>query len=221
MRICILLAAAFVVCVLAACTAQPQPEAQPQPAPQPVSEPDTAPRSVVDTSGAPPAVDETRWQEHLLSAASEYTTYKRLGDDPHYAPTMCRMPLGTQGLRSDAEQKTPHGRKLYFMWAKDHDAYYTLGKVTGEQPVGQVLVKESFHPKETGSRELGAKFGLFVMLRLDPSTPGTDNGWVYGTLDAEGKTVTSAGKVETCMGCHIDAGASRMFGPRGKRLEWR
>lgn len=217
MRYCIVLAAVCAVCVFAACTAQPQPEA----APQPVAAPDPAPRPVVDTSGAPPAVDETQWHEHLLKAASEYQTYKRLGDDPHYAPTMCRPPRSDQGLRSDAEQKTPHGRKLYYMWAKDHAAYYTEGQPTGEQPVGQVLVKESFHPKEAGSRELGDKFALFVMLRFDPSTPGTDNGWVYGTLDADGKTVTSAGTVDSCMGCHVDAGPSRMFGPQGKRLEWR
>jgi hypothetical protein len=54
--------------------------------------------------------------------------------------------------------------------------------------------------------------GLFVMMKLDPNTPGTDNGWVYGTVSADGKTVTAAGKVESCMKCHQDAKHDRLFG---------
>jgi hypothetical protein len=55
---------------------------------------------------------------------------------------------------------------------------------------------------------------LFIMFKLDPKTPGTDNGWVYGTVSADGKTVTSAGRVESCMKCHQDAKADRLFGLR-------
>jgi hypothetical protein len=55
--------------------------------------------------------------------------------------------------------------------------------------------------------------GLFIMLKLDPKTPGTDDGWVYGTVTADGKTVTAAGKVESCMNCHQGAKHDRLFGP--------
>src|SRR5436190_351218 len=55
---------------------------------------------------------------------------------------------------------------------------------------------------------------LFIMFKLDPKTPGTDNGWVYGTVTPDGKTVTSAGRVESCMKCHQDAKADRLFGLR-------
>ena len=30
------------------------------------------------------------------------------------------------------------------------------------------------------------KAGLFIMYRLDPSTPETDQGWVYGTVNRDG-----------------------------------
>jgi hypothetical protein len=53
--------------------------------------------------------------------------------------------------------------------------------------------------------------GLFVMLKLDPKTEGTDTGWVYGTIGADLKTVTAAGKVETCMKCHESAKYDRLF----------
>ena len=43
--------------------------------------------------------------------------------------------------------------------------------------------------------------GVYVMLRKNPSTPGTDDGWVYGTLRPNGE-LTSAGRVASCMGCH-------------------
>jgi hypothetical protein len=57
----------------------------------------------------------------------------------------------------------------------------------------------------------GASRGLFVMLRLDPKTPATDDGWVYGTIAADG-TITSAGRVASCMSCHAKAPHGRLFG---------
>jgi hypothetical protein len=54
--------------------------------------------------------------------------------------------------------------------------------------------------------------GLFIMTKLKPDAPGTDEGWVYGTVAPDGKTVTSAGRVESCMNCHRDAKHDRLFG---------
>jgi hypothetical protein len=53
---------------------------------------------------------------------------------------------------------------------------------------------------------------LFIMFKMDPETPGTDQGWVYGTVTADGKQVTSAGRVESCMQCHVRAPHDRLFG---------
>jgi hypothetical protein len=50
------------------------------------------------------------------------------------------------------------------------------------------------------------------MFKVDPKTKDTDNGWVYGTVTADGKKVTSSGKVESCMKCHQDAPHDRVFG---------
>jgi hypothetical protein len=60
------------------------------------------------------------------------------------------------------------------------------------------------------------KAGLFVMMKLDPKTPDTDMGWVYGTVSADAKTVTAAGKIATCMECHVKAKNDRLFGLAGK-----
>jgi hypothetical protein len=57
------------------------------------------------------------------------------------------------------------------------------------------------------------KSALFVMLKLDPATPETDEGWVYGTVTADGTHVTASGRLESCMGCHRDAPHDRLFGP--------
>lgn len=54
---------------------------------------------------------------------------------------------------------------------------------------------------------------LFVMTKIGaPDTPGTDLGWIYGTLTPDGQTVTSAGRVERCMSCHEHADHERLFG---------
>jgi len=58
----------------------------------------------------------------------------------------------------------------------------------------------------------GKQGDLFVMLKLDPKTPGTDDGWVYGTVSPDGKTVSSSGRVESCMKCHVEAKNDRLFG---------
>jgi hypothetical protein len=50
------------------------------------------------------------------------------------------------------------------------------------------------------------------MYKLDAKTPGTDEGWVYGTVTPDGKDVTCAGRVASCMGCHADAPHDRLFG---------
>jgi hypothetical protein len=54
---------------------------------------------------------------------------------------------------------------------------------------------------------------LFVMMKLAPATPDTDAGWVYGTVTPDGKTVTSAGRIASCMKCHAEAKHDRLFGP--------
>jgi hypothetical protein len=56
--------------------------------------------------------------------------------------------------------------------------------------------------------------GVYVVLEKDKSTPGTDDGFVYGTLTPTGE-VTSAGRVASCMGCHVQAKHRRFFGAPG------
>jgi hypothetical protein len=59
----------------------------------------------------------------------------------------------------------------------------------------------------------GEQAELFVMAKVGAADmAGTDAGWVYGTLTPDGKTVTSAGRVQRCMDCHDAAPHDRLFG---------
>ncbi len=58
----------------------------------------------------------------------------------------------------------------------------------------------------------GEKNGLYIMFKTREGTPGTDHGWVYGTVSADGSKVTSVGLVENCMSCHVDAKSDRQLG---------
>lgn len=121
-------------------------------------------------------------------------------------------------------------------------------EVAGLEDCTQVVVKETFAPvawksaesadpeaagrrsrserdehglqpalKDGAAYASGARTGLFVMLRLDPGTANTDDGWVYGTVAPDG-TVTSCGRVASCMACHAQAPHGRLFGlPAGER----
>jgi len=69
------------------------------------------------------------------------------------------------------------------------------------------------YARKDGRLYHAAKKGpLFIMYKMDPKTPDTDEGWVYGTVTADGKEVTSAGRVESCMNCHRKAPHDRLFG---------
>jgi hypothetical protein len=218
--LCAALAVAAIACIACAQTAGPQPE--------PERAPETGPGKTPEK--APPAEDAeiTLWRDQLLAAAAQYREYTKMADDPAWGPLLCRAPMYRSAMISQAESGA-HGRKLYFLWVKQPDPYQQVGWVGRfsdlpegtviTQPVGQVLVKESFVPgtgadpdKPHGPRPLGQRSDLFVMLKLDPSTPGTDGGWVYGTLTPDGKTVTGAGRMAGCMKCHTGTAHDRMFG---------
>ena len=113
------------------------------------------------------------------------------------------------------------------------------GRATLEHKlVGQALVKESWHQAAVDTAEFpplnpsnddpgkapvvyadqgkylyrtGEQADLFVMFKLDPASPGTDQGWVYGTVTADGRRVTSSGRVASCMRCHDESTSDRLL----------
>ena len=144
---------------------------------------------------------------------------------------MCAMPrpehYGSKGqVRMSEAEDSPHGQKLYYLWASNREAYLKT-----EVATGFTIVKESFAAKpgkkphegivrmdeplhDTINHDgtwltTGEAKGLYVMTKVGGE--GTDDGWVYGTITTDG-VVTSAGRVATCMGCHEDAPHGRLFG---------
>ncbi len=178
-----------------------------------------------------PAENNPAFHARLLELASTYQSYARVDDELHWAPFLCRQPMPSFPRRSQSTMEQTHGRKLYFVFAKDRAAYLSRD---GKTPAfeGQAVVKEAWTAEQVPSttsydksqspvlylQENGQLFhakeraGLFVMYRTAASTPGTDGGWVYGTVTADGKTVTSSGTVSSCMGCHQQAKYERLFG---------
>lgn len=166
---------------------------------------------------------DERFVEPLRQAAADYRTFPRLGHLPKFAPTDCRFPLERPALSAAG---AAHGEKLYWLFARFAQGrqYVVPGQPARE---GETLVKASFAvlteaPKDhSGDGHLvdgrvvfaGEPTGLFVMHKLAADTPGTDQGWIYGTVDPKG-TVTSAGAVSSCIRCHQDATEDRRFGLR-------
>jgi hypothetical protein len=163
----------------------------------------------LSSCGAPPAPSPRRSAE-LLRIAAEYVAYGKVDDVLRRAPYLCHAPPPPVPPRlSAAGPSTPHGRKLYHLYAKDWAAYTKVG----EQPPGQVIVKESWESAGgEGELRVGEKRELFVMLKTSAEDVDSDAGWVYGTLTPDGATVTSVGRINSCMGCHRDAPKDRIFG---------
>jgi hypothetical protein len=177
---------------------------------------------------AKPAIDPA----FLQRVAAEYASWHRVDEWNHWAPTLCRLQPSTARMSTSGDGDT-HGGKLYYLYAKDRAAY--MNSATAPQPIGQVIVKESWIPKEVAADEpvdsLGLtgdhhsltrrdgktwkpseKMGLFVMLKTGASDPASDAGWLYATTSADGSVVHASGRIESCMQCHAEGTHDRMFG---------
>jgi hypothetical protein len=90
--------------------------------------------------------------------------------------------------------------------------------LTAKRADGSALneeIKDNFLPyaQKGDTMYYAAKKGpLFVMMKLDPKTPDTDNGWIYGAMSSDGQEILEVGRIESCMKCHKDAPHDRLFG---------
>lgn len=122
-------------------------------------------------------------------------------------------------------------QKVKDMAGKESESTFATGKPYAPEPVGQTVVKEAWVPVDVTASvkaegtpppgharkadkvyKTGAKAGLFVMTKLDSSTPDTDEGWIYGVISADGTEVIEAGKLEHCAACHRQSKTDRLFG---------
>lgn len=178
-------------------------------------------------------VNDPAFHKAILTATTNYKRWGKLDTQLRLAPVACLPALGmgprpglplpldakTKPKMSESGDGSTHGRKLYYLYIQDSMAYSNFTA----QPVGQTIVKESWVPKiiddgPNGKKSVpGEKYALFVMLKMAPATPNTDDGWVYGTVSPQGE-VTSSGRVQSCMECHQQTSNDRMFGVKSDRL---
>lgn len=204
-------------------------------------------------------------EKKLLEIAAAYRRYGRVDDETRWAPFLCRMPMPSLARFSKSDDDETHGQKLYYLFARDRQAYIDVQE--SHNKPGQVIVKESWHPVEServyspgdwedwikiaseinDEREsnrdsdssaprntisemelVGSRYplaerdgkvyrteklaGLYIMFRNDSREIESDDGWIYGTVSADGKRVTSSGLVQSCIACHQEAPHGRLFG---------
>lgn len=177
------------------------------------------------------------FEEQTRAIAAEYISWGRVDDELRWAPGLCRQPLPGVAHQSTSNDPATHGQKLYSLFAKNW-ANYPDGPQDGQAVVKQSWKVEqvttpdaSFNPgafpapddagdhfypyakgPDGGVFHATEPAGLFIMFKLDPTTPETDEGWVYATVSPDGQ-VTSGGRVASCMGCHeTSATHERLFG---------
>jgi hypothetical protein len=199
----------------------------------------THPARVADAAPVPVPVEavenDPRWHASLRAIAASYSQWGRVDDEMRWAPGLCRMPTPARARISASADADTHGRKLYTLYARDPVAYGARASVhmmpSEERPglsdISQVLVKEAFAPVETqemhslhllpaehdGKLYLpGEPKGLYILFKpRTADAAATDAGWVYGTIAADMTTITGAGKIDSCMGCHQSL-PGRLFG---------
>lgn len=198
-------------------------------------------------------VDGADVKATLAWIASEYGQWERATDYLHWSPASCRAwPIPAEGelAESASDDEGTHGRKVYRLYARDLWGYFESvpwwGSVDQRETrranrVGQVLVKEAWHPvlvervepDEAGVVRLpvghetveglvygdgawyeqGEQADLFVMYRMPRETPGTDEGWVYGVVaPGELPEILNFGLIGSCIECHQASANDRILG---------
>ena len=124
-----------------------------------------------------------------------------------------------------------HGNKLYRLFIKDYASY--IQNCPEGQPLGQVIVKETWNVKEISFDSLNTAIQqirsqndgkwytpttaseLFIMYKENPKA-GNDKGWNYGTYSLENPNenplLLNDAKLSSCIGCHQKTKYDRIFG---------
>src|SRR5688572_28079776 len=87
----------------------------------------------------------------LLDATRNYAAYGKVDNADRWAVTDCRAPEPAPPRVSASRDLETHGRKLYYLFAKDREAYRLAKEFS--QPQGQVVVKESWIPAATSTSQ--------------------------------------------------------------------
>ncbi len=115
---------------------------------RPLRPPPPPPRRMRRPRPAPPRPRSTPASPRSSPRAfRDYKPWGRVDDELRWAPWLCRMPLPGR-VRMSAAEDGGHARKLYSVFAKHRDRYPLVeGQAPVAQPVGQVLIKESYVPE--------------------------------------------------------------------------
>jgi hypothetical protein len=169
--------------------------------------------------------DEMRWAPWLCRAPlAGQARFSRSPDEATHGRKLYSVFAAQRGAYLTAPaQPSPVGQVIVKeSWEPEEVPDRKPGKPRGEDTVRAPATGQGpdrtdhFNPyaERDGKVYKAARKGqLFIMLKLDADTPGSDRGWVYGTVTADGKTVTSAGRVASCVKCH-ETRKDRLFGIR-------
>ncbi len=185
---------------------------------------------------------DTRFVPDMKQAFAEYKAWGRVDDELRWAPFLCRMPEpGRPTMSVAAEGGHARKLYSLFAKDHTAYVAFSNTNAAALPPSGalQVVAKESYLPEVVASAptstpndttveadhfqpyvkaddgktyKASTLVGVYFVIEKPAGTPGTDDGFVYGTVTANGE-VTSAGRVTSCMGCHAEAKHRRFFGP--------
>ncbi|MCB9836658.1 MAG: hypothetical protein H6808_08055 [Phycisphaera sp.] len=199
--------------------------------PKPSTTPEIEQASSPDVAQMP---DQPLSDEQVLALLDRY--HYRMTDltSARWSPFWCSITPKNKQSTADSSE---HGRKAYFLWSNKPGEYYDIAAdELASAPIGMTLVKESWTPaegvegvlfdvsseniryttdpevEEWGEPAIAEPYGLFVLHKLDQSTPNTDNGWVYATTNFEGTEVIEVGMIDSCISCHESAPHDRLYG---------
>ena len=140
---------------------------------------------------------------HAMTAMEDHSILDPLAIDFEGAFTR-------QASRPYRSESHAMGNVYVMPWVNDAglDAYRAL---SGPLPAGTVIVKEHFPVQDDMASESRAAY--LVMAKMPTGYDADHDDWYYAMVDDMAHEVKAQGKVEMCVGCHMQAaGTDYVFG---------
>jgi hypothetical protein len=188
--------------------------------------------------------------DRITEIAKEYQQYKQFKDTKiivtdsskyNWIVVSCFVPNSSEAgyhykidssfISKAHKTKSLHGNKLYRLFIKEYASYIRNDSIG--QPIGQVIVKETWNVKEIAYDSINLKVQqirsqndgkwytpttvseLFVMYKEKESS-NNDKGWNYGMYSIEDPNrkpvLLNDMNISSCISCHRETKYDRIFG---------
>jgi len=136
----------------------------------------------------------------VISRLDDRSTWVQVNKEPYYVTSvvnvLCAAP--TTARVEDERKRNPHASTAINVFVNEIGVAAMLSKEPAVFPVGSMIVKQKFDPKNEPNKPL-----LYTVMTKRESGFNPDAGdWEFAVLSGDGRDVQAQGNLANCVACH-------------------